>query len=168
MQIYKHAYIHIKWVYTNLIFVRYPLVTPVIRFSTWLRVVRIAGLLLREPNQTSTFSYRFPESSLMSWKSKFRCLKSRQSLPLGSSASINLAFNIICTSSGMFMVSEDNMVFNFYFYLFFYYKIKPSIFLLLRLFFNFLFCFNFSFSSLFSFMGAMMIYVETFRDLFPY
>ena len=45
---------------------------------------------------------------------------------------------------------------------------KPRIFLLLLLFFYFLFCFNFYFSSLFSFMGAMMIYVETFRDLFPY
>ena len=168
MQIYKHAYIHIKWAYTNRIFVRYPLVTSVIRFSTWLRAIRIATLVLCEPNQASTFSFRFPDSSLMSWKSKFRCLKSRQSLPRGSSASISLAFNIICTSSGMSMVSEDNMVFNFYFY-FCYYKIKPRIFLLLLLlFFYFLFCFNFSFSSLFSFKGAMMIYVETFRDLFPY
>ena len=167
MQIYKHAYIHIKWAHTNLIFVRYPLVTPVIRFSTWLRAVRIAALVLRELNQASTFNFRFPDSSLMSWKSKFICLKSRQSLPRGSSASIRLAFNIIYTWSGMSMVSEDNMVFNFYFY-FFYYKIKPRIFLLLLLFFYFLFCFNFSFSYLFSFMGAMMIYVETFRDLFPY
>ena len=113
MQIYKHAYIHIKWAYMNLIFVRYPLVTPVIRFSTWLRAVRIAALVLRELNQASTFNFRFPDSSLLSWKSKFRCLKSRQSLPRGSSASIRLAFNIIYTSSGMSMVSEDNMVFNF-------------------------------------------------------
>ena len=55
------------------------------------------------------------------------------------------------------------MVFNF----FFCYKIKPRIFLL-RLLFFFKFCFNFSFSSLFSFMEAMIIYVEAFRDLFPY
>ena len=59
------------------------------------------------------------------------------------------------------------MVFNLF--LFFCYKIKPRIFLLFLLFFfKKKFCFNFSFSSLFSFMGAMMIYVEAFRDLFPY
>ena len=39
---------------------------------------------------------------------------------------------------------------------------------ILLLFFFVKFCFNFSFYSLFSFMGAMMIYVEAFRDLFPY
>ena len=35
-------------------------------------------------------------------------------------------------------------------------------------FFFFFFCFDFYFSSFFPFMGAMMIYVEAFRDLFPY
>ena len=53
-------------------------------------------------------------------------------------------------------------------FLFFVIKSNHAFFFFFFFFFFFLFCFNFSFSSLFSFMGAMMIYVEAFRDLFPY
>ena len=42
----------------------HPLVTPVIRFSTWLRAVRIATEVLRDPNQASIFSFFFPFSSM--------------------------------------------------------------------------------------------------------
>ena len=100
-----------KWAYTNRILYLYPFVTPVMRFSTWLRAVRIAAVVLREPNQASILSFRFPDSSLMSWKSRLRCLKLRLSLPRGPSTSIILALTLILTSSGMSMVSEDKMVF---------------------------------------------------------
>ena len=52
-----------------------------------------------------------------------------------------------------FFVIKSNHAFFFFFFSFFFKK---------------KFCFNYSSSSLFSFMGAMMIYVEAFRDLFPY
>lgn len=48
-----------KWAYTNLILYLYPLVTPVIKFSTWLRAVLIEALVFLEPNQASILSFLF-------------------------------------------------------------------------------------------------------------
>jgi hypothetical protein len=47
----------------------------------------------------------------MSWKSRFRCLKLRVSLPRGPSTVTILASTFTVTSSGMSMVSEARIVF---------------------------------------------------------
>ena len=101
-----------KWAYTNLILYRYPLVTPVIRFSTWLSAVRIAAEVFLDPNHASIFSVLFPVvSSFRSWKSRLRCLKLRVSFPRGPSTSITFACTFIFTPSGISIVSEDTIVF---------------------------------------------------------
>lgn len=108
-----------KWAYTNLILYRYPLVTPVIRFSTWLSAVRIAAEVFLDPNHASIFSVLFPVvSSFRSWKSRFRCLKLRVSFPRGPSTSITFACTFIFTPSGISIVSEDTIVFIFFFFFF--------------------------------------------------
>ncbi|GMQ10745.1 hypothetical protein CsSME_00053630 [Camellia sinensis var. sinensis] len=62
--------------------------------------------------QTLGGLFFFPvSSSVISWKSRFRCLKLRVSFPLGPSTSIIFAFILIFTPSGMSMVSDDNIVF---------------------------------------------------------
>ena len=60
-----------KWAYTNLILYRYPLVMPVIKFSMWLRAVRMAVEVLRKPNQESILSFLLPPSSELHFASLF-------------------------------------------------------------------------------------------------
>jgi len=56
-------------------------------------------------------SFFLPFSSVISWKSRLRCLKSRTSFPRGPSTSITFAWTLMLTPSGMFIVSDERMVF---------------------------------------------------------
>ncbi|MFS7990798.1 hypothetical protein Hanom_Chr11g01063171 [Helianthus anomalus] len=82
------------------------------RLLTWLSAVRIAAVVLRDPNHASTFNFRFPvSSSVISMKSRFKCLKLRVRVPRGPLTSMILAFTLISMPSGMSIVSDDKIVF---------------------------------------------------------
>ena len=101
-----------KWADTNLILYRYPLVTLVIRFSTWLSMVRVTAEVFLDPNHAPIFSVLFPMvSSFRSWKSRLRCLKLWVNFPHGPSTSITFACTFIFTPSGISIVSEDTIIF---------------------------------------------------------
>ena len=70
-----------------------------------------AGLARAEPG--FYLQLPLPRLILDELEIQVQMLEMLKKLASRSSASINLAFNIICTSSGMSMVSEDNTVFIF-------------------------------------------------------